>query len=36
MKKIAYTLKLISKLLFYKNFKEGFDAIKNQGKPQIL
>lgn len=36
MKKMAFTLSLISKIFFSKNLREGFEAIKYNGKPQRL
>lgn len=36
MKKMAFTLSLISKIFFYKNLREGFEAVKYNGKPQRL
>ncbi len=36
MKKMAFTLSLISKIFFYRNLREGFEAVKYNGKPQRL
>ncbi len=36
MKKMAFTLSLISKIFFYRSIREGFEAIKYNGKPQRL
>lgn len=36
MKKMAFTLSLISKIFFYRNLREGFEGIKYNGKPQRL
>jgi hypothetical protein len=36
MKKMAFTLSLISKIFFNRNLREGFEAIKYNGKPQRL
>ena len=33
---MAFTLSLISKVFFYRNLREGFQAIKYNGKPQRL
>lgn len=33
---MAFTLSLISKIFFNKNLREGFEAIKYNGKPQRL